>query len=160
MTGPRGILSEPRSSRAGSSSTASSSKKVEGKRASVDLRERLGVHKLKLEEGRAGIGTKHMDLVARALVEPSLNEQRGHIIQGGAGEGGMGSRKAHLDPAPDGWEECGCDDDDGDGVKGLGIVRGCEFGSLLERQGRRQGDASRKCKWKKGILSVISAFDI
>jgi hypothetical protein len=49
--------------------------KVEGKGAPVDLREGIGAHKL--EEGRSGIGPKYVDLVARALIEPSLKEQRG-----------------------------------------------------------------------------------
>jgi hypothetical protein len=49
--------------------------KVEGKGASVDLWERIGVHKL--EERGAGIGTKYMDLVACALIEPSLKDQAG-----------------------------------------------------------------------------------
>jgi hypothetical protein len=38
---------------------------------------------------------------------------------------------AHLDPAPDGGEECRRIDDS-DGVESLGVVRGCQFGSLLE----------------------------
>jgi len=48
-----------------------------------------------------------MNLVARALIEPS------------------------LDPAPDGGEE-GRRVDDGDCVERLGVVRGGEFGGLLE----------------------------
>jgi hypothetical protein len=48
--------------------------KVEGKGAPVDLREGVGADKL--EEGRSGIGAKYVDLVARALVEPSLKEER------------------------------------------------------------------------------------
>jgi hypothetical protein len=48
--------------------------KVEGKGAPVDLREGIGTHKL--EEGRSGIGAKYVDLVAGALIEPSLKEQR------------------------------------------------------------------------------------
>jgi hypothetical protein len=38
---------------------------------------------------------------------------------------------AHLDPAPDGGEEGRCIDD-GDCVERLGVVRGGEFGGLLE----------------------------
>jgi len=49
--------------------------KVERKRASVDLRERISLHKL--EERRAGIGAKDVDLVARALIEPSLKDEGG-----------------------------------------------------------------------------------
>jgi hypothetical protein len=51
--------------------------KVERKRASVDLRERISLHEL--EERRAGIGAEDVDLVARALVEPSLKDRGGHI---------------------------------------------------------------------------------
>lgn len=57
-----------------------------------------------------------MDLVARALVEPSLNLIR-LSVNGGE------SRGAHLDPAPDSGEE-GRRVDDGDGVERLGVVRG------------------------------------
>jgi len=65
---------------------------------------------------------------------------------------------AHLDPAPDGGEECG-GVDNGDGVNRLGIVGGREFGSLLEvmteRPHRAKGDAAevdnrhRSCDWRR-----------
>jgi len=73
-----------------------------------------------------------MNLVARALIEPSLNLEgqygRGGIllsVNGGENEG------AHLDPAPDGGEE-GRRIDDSNCVERLGVVRSGEFGGLLE----------------------------
>ena len=75
----------------------------------------------------ARIGTQYVDLVARALIEPSLYLKRPHKeIRLSVTSGGGESGKAHLDPAPNCGKEGGRVDDS-DCVERLGVVRGGEF---------------------------------
>jgi hypothetical protein len=103
------------------------------------LRERVGVDKL--EEGFAGIGTKDVDLVSGALIEPSLGASQRRVCVGRDEE----DRIAHLDPIPDGGEEGG-GVDDGDCVKRFWIVGCGKLRSLLEvvaeRPNQTKGDAA------------------
>ena len=85
-----------------------------------------------LKEDRARISTQYVDLVARALIEPSLYLKMPHEeIRLSVTNGGGESGKAYLDPAPHCGEE-GRRIDDGDGVERLRVVRSGEFGGLLE----------------------------
>ena len=111
------------------------------------MRKRVRVDELK--EGWAWIGAEDVNFVASALIEPGLSASQRRAD----GEGGCvflqqmerGKKAAHLDPAPDGGEECGSVDD-GYCVERFWIVGGGQFGGLLEvatkRPHQTKGDTS------------------
>ena len=85
-----------------------------------------------LKEDRARISSQYVDLVARALIEPNLYLKWPHKeIRLSVTNGGDGSGKAYLNPAPHCREERGRVDDS-NCVKCLGVVCSSEFGGLLE----------------------------